>query len=393
MSSRKREKSWKDRLRERQIRYQRFLEFHRKKLERVIHERTRRAYRKKLFLIFSCFVALFIIAYGITHYVPLTPHIQENNERNQNDTQIQLNPINIEAILILADGSIYPSTAPIKRISDNYYIIDADITVPLKIGKDNIIIDGANHTLKGYGIYGSRGIDISNRKNVTIKNVKIEAFDYGVYMNSTSGCTVIGSEFINNYCAIWLTQSSNIRIESNAIANVSLSQGYGIWIKNSTGNLIIKNNITRYLYGIYLGGSEGNIIDQNLVKGNGVGMYIYFSFKNTISHNSFIDNRDGIHLLKSQNNTILLNVLSGNNVGLGLDSSSGNVIYHNSFINNSNQLYSNNSTNIWDGGRSLGGNYWSDYTGKDEDGDGIGDTPYTIDETNKDSYPLMTRKV
>jgi len=38
----------------------------------------------------------------------------------------------------------------------------------LKVGKDSIIIDGANH-LKGYGIYGSRGIDMSNRKNVTIK--------------------------------------------------------------------------------------------------------------------------------------------------------------------------------------------------------------------------------
>ena len=55
--------------------------------------------------------------------------------------------------------------------------------------------------------------------------------------------------------------------------------------------------------------------------------------------------------------------------------------------------------NTWDDCYPSGGNYWSDYSGVDaysgvyqnETGrDGIGDTPYVIDEYNIDRYPLMT---
>jgi hypothetical protein len=49
--------------------------------------------------------------------------------------------------------------------------------------------------------------------------------------------------------------------------------------------------------------------------------------------------------------------------------------------------------NTWDDGYPSGGNYWSDYNGYDSDHDGIGDTPYFIDENNTDHYPLMVQYV
>jgi len=52
-------------------------------------------------------------------------------------------------------------------------------------------------------------------------------------------------------------------------------------------------------------------------------------------------------------------------------------------------VYSYASTNVWDDGYPSGGNFWSDYAGVDADGDGIGDTPYLIDDNNRDRYPLM----
>jgi hypothetical protein len=41
------------------------------------------------------------------------------------------------------------------------------------------------------------------------------------------------------------------------------------------------------------------------------------------------------------------------------------------------------STNTWNE------NYWSDYNGTDNDKNGLGDTPYVINEKNADNRPLM----
>jgi nitrous oxidase accessory protein NosD len=48
------------------------------------------------------------------------------------------------------------------------------------------------------------------------------------------------------------------------------------------------------------------------------------------------------------------------------------------------------SHNAWDNG--LEGNYWSNYNGGDSNGDGIGDTPYIIDQDNQDNYPLIGKQ-
>jgi hypothetical protein len=72
-----------------------------------------------------------------------------------------------------------------------------------------------------------------------------------------------------------------------------------------------------------------------------------------------------------------------------------NTVYHNNFVNNAEQInsrstyYGNYGSEAaiypigdYDNGKE--GNYWSDYTGKDADCNGIGDTPY-----GRDRCPLM----
>ena len=52
-------------------------------------------------------------------------------------------------------------------------------------------------------------------------------------------------------------------------------------------------------------------------------------------------------------------------------------------------IWNPGEANTWDDSSPAGGNYWSDYDGKDSDGDGIGDAPYVIDANDTDRFPLM----
>ena len=82
-----------------------------------------------------------------------------------------------------------------------------------------------------------------------------------------------------------------------------------------------------------------------------------------------------------------------------LGNAESNSIHHNNFLGNTNHT-SNifGHINAWDEGYPDGGNYWGDYNGTDfysgpnqdlTGSDGLGDTPYVIDASNQDHYPLM----
>jgi len=293
---------------------------------------------------------------------------------------IQLGKAWTGTVYIRADGSIDPSDAPIITYDNVTYTLTDNITSSgdgIVVERDNIVVDGAGYTVQGTMEWSSSGIDLSYRSNVTIKNVGIKRFWFGIeFFKYARNNNVSGNRIINN--------------------NIGASLDY-----ESFSNTLSMNNITNNYRGVYLYESSSNSIFMNSITNNYEGFELWGSSSNSIFCNEIIKNNGfGIYLSSSDNNNISLNNITNNTWGgVYLFYSSDNRFCHNNFINNTDQVDSSyGSVNTWDDGYPSGGNYWSDYTGvdnytgpyQDETGsDGIGDTPYVIDENNVDHYPLM----
>jgi len=255
-------------------------------------------------------------------------------------------------IYINADGSITPSTANITTVDNITYTFIDNNYDEIIVERDNIIVDGADHTLQGTG--SGIGINMTWRSNVTVQNIVVRGFGNGIYLDHSMNSTISRNK-------------------------VTMNGGNGIWLWHSSYNNIVDNNAS--------------------INGDGVGpededgIELESSHYNNVINNDVIANiyNDGIELCTSHFNNVTGNNIKGNGWGIAdTDGSNGNRIYHNCFIgNNINAFILRTAHDTWDDGYPSGGNYWSNYTGVDANGDGIGDTPYVIDANNTDNYPLM----
>lgn len=126
------------------------------------------------------------------------------------------------------------------------------------------------------------------------------------------------------------------------------------------------------------------------------GFYLYNngididSSHNTIANNIIQRCRCGIALeLWANDCEIFQNTLEENSFGIMIYSvnANRNIVYENNFLKNYHNGYDDSKGQWSYNGR---GNYWDDYNGTDNNGDGIGDTPYNISGgTTKDYYPLI----
>ena len=248
--------------------------------------------------------------------------------------------------------------------------------------------NNASNNLRNFGVEGSDSSDFNNYVDVT-NTVDGKPIYYLVDEANTviTGQIKAGTFYLINCKRI-------------SIKHLNLTNNLnGIFLWNTTNSKIENVNVSNNTCGISLyGDSSNNTISGNTAQNNTYGIYSADSNFNVFTGNNVSNNIEGIHLDYSNNNNITCNTVANNSrIGLYLKGSN-NTIFHNNFINNTQQVYDYYwdqpsvlpSTNFWDDGYPSGGNYWSNYNGTDSDGDGIGDTPYIINELNKDNYPLMS---
>jgi nitrous oxidase accessory protein len=207
------------------------------------------------------------------------------------------------------------------------------------------------------------------------------------------------------------------------IANNTI--GDNLKIRGSFNQIFANNlNSTYYFNGIQLNGSNNVIVknsystltmetsDSNIVGDNVFVRLVMEHFGNGCSHNIITKNRvtgngkinDGIQLRSGSNNSISANSARNCEYGLNIGSKvTQTSVYLNNFFNNSEQhiACSNLTENIFDNG--VKGNYYDNYKGTDGNWDGVGDSPYSIQEIHwdeelqkevtviyfQDNHPLM----
>ncbi len=137
--------------------------------------------------------------------------------------------------------------------------------------------------------------------------------------------------------------------------------------------------------------SSNNTISNNSIANTTKGIEIGPGYENnTVIWNNISYNKYAIRVQDATKNKIFLNMIAFNEHGILLCCGSiGNMVYLNTFKENSVWNGYDLFHNQWDNGSV--GNYWDAYMGSDNDGDGIGDTPYNITgDRNQDNYPMMT---
>lgn len=232
----------------------------------------------------------------------------------------------VGVITIYDDGSITPAEAPIERNGDLFTLTD-DIegfgTWGIEILRSNTILDGNGSTLRSTEGYGM-GIYINGHyylgvHNVTIWNLNLENWGYGVFIDYSSGNTIHSNNLTGNSHGIFLSDSSNNIMFENKIA-ASTQSGISI-LDSSNSNTATSNSLTANNFGMWFGYSaHNNIATSNNLTNNNCGIYLADTSTNRISQNSLTNTEDvGIKVWGAFNNSLTSNLLDNNTHGFDVN--------------------------------------------------------------------------
>ena len=253
--------------------------------------------------------------------------------------------------------AFYDVNTGIEINSNNNTIFDVNITDPTYA----IIIRGINNTVKNSVFWaGLNGLYLKNTKNNTIINCSFYYYNTNLLLEDSHNNKIINchsEEFYSgmdvNIPAVELIHSSKNEFINHSFYRCLIC----FKLNNSNNNTINNCNLNYTYYGIILSSNS----NDNLIKNNTFELCYFVGITDNWQDEFTTSN------LPCNNNTF----------------------YYNHFYENNQHacdIYKNN----WDNGSI--GNYWSDYTGLDENNDGIGDTPYNIScGNNQDRYPIIEK--
>ncbi|GAB3473014.1 nitrous oxide reductase family maturation protein NosD [Massilia terrae] len=229
-----------------------------------------------------------------------------------------------------------------------------------------------------FGIWLEESADALIENNTIVGRADLYSADRGngIQVYNTVNSRVIGNTVSFTRDGIYVDYSRHALFRGNRLHDVRYGTHYmntndSTWEDNETwhnrGGLALME--VRHLtvrrnrawgneeHGIMLRTIQDSLIENNIVAGNDRGFFIYDAEFNTIRGNLVVGNRNGVQLTAG---------------------SSNNEVDGNDFIDNREQVEFVASKDVeW--GRKLP-NYWSNYRGWDQDGDGRGDLRYEAND-------------
>ena len=141
--------------------------------------------------------------------------------------------------------------------------LTADLQRGIVIAVSNVVLDGGGHSVTGAGKGSGRGVYAKQLMGVTVRNLRVSNFDYGIYLEQCGEATVAGNAANGNaYYGIYLKSSSSTTV---------------------TGNSAEANADT----GIHVSSGGDNVLTNNTVRSNGQhGIYLNRCFRSTLAGNA-----------------------------------------------------------------------------------------------------------
>ncbi len=198
----------------------------------------------------------------------------------------------------------------------------------------------------------------------------------GIHLFNGSHMIVTKNTIVGARDGIYVSAVHDSLIEGNKLFN----QRYGVHYMYSHRNILRKNISENNLTGFALMESHHMTVDRNIAKNNKRNGILFRDAQYCkIVGNQLIKNGEGFFFFSSTDNLIRRNMLRANQTGARIWAGTlRNHVTENAFVGNVQQVYYVGAKDlVW--GRKGKGNYWSDYIGWDQNGDGLGDRPYRMD--------------
>ena len=286
--------------------------------------------------------------------------------------------------------------------------------VTLTEGKSPIILDECssvnitgchfkNNSVISIIVYSSNDVEVGHCHFSDHMN---NEDDYGIVYSGGSGLIFHNNTVLDKLRPLTCSMNNRVQIKDNRIHGMmgDAIQISSVSVFEISGNEFIQQEGVTGGMGMRLSGSEKGRIDNNSIRYFQTGLSCEYVSESELTGN-VIDRCGGvgIDVDHASDLTIQGNLIHrSKDFGIRIEVSEGCLVTHNSLILNNNSTATYNALkaqasddgpeNRWNGSRE--GNYWSDWTSPDSDGDGIVDAPYPVKGgDNYDNYPLTKSPV